>query len=64
MTFKEKLASEHPSFVNDRYIGGAALCPYAWKYESKEDKPCKSFDVTYPSQCKACWERQMPEEVK
>lgn len=51
MTFREKLAKEHPEFVDVRYIGDCKYCPSDYGYETK------SYCTV---NCYACWDREMP----
>ena len=55
MTFKEKLAQEHPEKVNNKFGGGCDGCPCEYGYE-KENSDCNG-----PSDlgCKECWNREM-----
>lgn len=54
MTFFEKWKEEHPGEAVFR--GYPPCCPYGYKYEEK-------YDCTGVS-CRACWEREIPEEPK
>lgn len=57
MTFKEKLANEHPEFVSDSFRGGCARCPADYGYSDDHFTTCgDDFD------CKFCWNREIPEE--
>lgn len=57
MTYREKLAIEHPDEVSEDYVGGCAGCPYDHGYlEQPSDCPKIS--------CKECWDREIPEEPK
>lgn len=58
MTYKEKLAIEHPENISDSAIGGAYSCPYLYDYEKYENRPCAGTD----SDCTKCWNREIPEE--
>ena len=55
MTFKEKLAEEHPSCVH-LYCNG---CPFYYGYEEKRPDFCKIEDINKP--CEMCWNRTIPE---
>jgi len=65
MTFREKLKQEHPELIGDTYLGGCASCPHRYGYEDDEDSPCRNHtrDGGVDS-CKACWDREIPEETK
>lgn len=57
MTFKEKLAQEHPQRINQNAMGGCDGCPCEYGYE-KENRDCNcSSDLG----CKECWNREMPD---
>ena len=51
MTFREKLAKEHPECVDVRYLGDCKYCPSDYGYETKS---CCTVN------CYACWDREMP----
>lgn len=61
MTFKEKLAMEHPDCVNDCYPGGCSLCPDKYGYEDC-DSSIKNCLVNNGKGCDYCWNREIPEE--
>ena len=56
MTFKEKLAIEHPSKINPKEIGGCAGCPADYGYEDEWD--CDEYGVG----CSTCWNREIPDK--
>lgn len=58
MTYRQKLAQEHPNFVSNEHRGGAMGCPYSYGYERKEDMPCRP-EGWY--NCTTCWDRKIPE---
>lgn len=53
MTFKEKLAKEHPESVAEKFQGGCDGCPHKYGYEERWD--CSGVP------CDVCWNREMPE---
>lgn len=59
MTFREKLAKEHPDCINEIFMGGAKYCPFKYGYESQRDD-CSGIT------CAECWDREIPdtEETK
>lgn len=59
MTFREKLAKEHPDCINEIFMGGAKYCPYKYGYE-EQPKDCTGH------LCSKCWDREIPEteEIK
>lgn len=59
MTFKEKLANEHPELVNRKYSGGCADCPKTYGYTN--DTNC-FIDKDGQVDCTKCWNREIPEE--
>lgn len=58
MTFREKLAQEHPESINDHYDGGCYGCPYEYGYELPWKRPCGGEFATIG--CRACWDREIP----
>ena len=59
MTFREKLAKEHPEYVNDGGVGGCNRCPFTYGYENKPStKFCREHS------CRECWDREIPEPEK
>lgn len=57
MTYKEKVALEHPEHIGDNYAGGVYMCPDIFGYEAHSDCTACNND------CAACWNREMPEET-
>ena len=56
MTFREKLAKEHPEFINERHDGGCKDCPHTYGYEILND----SDDCPEGGNCTKCWDREIP----
>ena len=56
MTFKEKIAKEHPEYVDEKYHGGARECPSSYGYED-EDNCGHLIGLS----CAECWNREIPE---
>ena len=54
MTYREKLAMEHPECVGDGQPGGCAGCPATYSYEPEENT-CEDR-----SSCTECWNREIP----
>ena len=54
MTFREKLAKEHPECVNENAVGGCDGCPSDYKYEIKQES------CPYNGDCTKCWDREIP----
>lgn len=52
MTFKEKLAQEHPEKLDKECDSGCVGCPYEYGYEENYD--CEGVD------CLTCWNRETP----
>lgn len=65
MTFKEKLAKEHPSKVIDTAVGGCLGCPHDYDYEKYSDNEefCASREPV-EEHCRECWNREIPETEK
>lgn len=57
MTAREKLAKEHPIFVDQVYDGGCGGCPHDYGYLPKPDY-CTSINN---DTCRKCWDREIPE---
>lgn len=38
MTFRDRLAKEHPDRIGECYDGGARYCPYSYGYEPKKQQ--------------------------
>lgn len=53
MTYRERLAIEHPELVYDIYEGGCCGCPSDYDYEPDRG-PCSK-----DSDCTKCWDRDM-----
>lgn len=58
MTFREKLAQEHPEEVSEFWNGGCHNCPYSYGYEGEPDY----YEYCCHTVCKDCWDREMPTE--
>lgn len=58
MTFREKLAKEHPECVDERHTGGCHNCPRTYGYEILHD----SDDCPEGGDCTKCWDREIPTE--
>lgn len=57
MTFREKLAREHPGAICEGAEGGCYGCPADYRYEEGLNCPVSAnFD------CSKCWDREMPEQ--
>ena len=54
MTFKEKLAIEHPDKLDSNCAGGCWGCPSDYGYD--ERMPCHCTKML----CDECWEREIP----
>ena len=52
MTFREKLAQEHPECIDNRLVSGCTGCPSNYGYEP--DYECGGLS------CWECWNREMP----
>lgn len=66
MTFREKLAKEHPDAIDSTQFGGCVDCPNSYGYEDRcAHTPCVNNP---PSEivCTQCWNRKIPgtEETK
>ena len=59
MTFREKLAIEHPSEVYEACEGGCFGCPVDYDYEPG---PLIPWCTTERGGCTACWDREIPED--
>lgn len=55
MTFKERLAIEHPECADDDFHAGRIGCPYGYGYETREESRKNCGDP-----CEKCWNREIP----
>lgn len=55
MTYKEKLAQEQPSMIDEECVGGVNGCPHTYGYENY--RLCTSNDDI---KCAECWNREIP----
>ena len=56
MTFREEEAKLHPERINTNYIGGVVGCP-------RDIETCPYILGTCDSNCRACWDREIPDEL-
>ena len=56
MTFREEEAKLHPERINPNYIGGVVGCP-------RDIETCPYILGTCDSNCRACWDREIPDEL-
>ena len=59
MKFREKLAMEHPEYVNHLYKGVCKGCPHHYGYESRKEST-KNCNINDGKGCKYCWDREIP----
>ena len=60
VTFREKLAIEHPDSLGLNYAGGCCGCPGDYGYPEK--RLCNGFrDGAQDCVCSDCWDQEMPE---
>lgn len=59
MTFREKLAMEHPDSVDPGYTGGCEGCPHGWGYEEYAYINCNGGYLN-KNRCRECWDRVIP----
>lgn len=59
MTFREKIAKEHPYTIDSNYAGAVVGCPCNYGYESLSDCPCRHTTVSEQI-CLDCWDREIP----
>lgn len=57
MTYREKIAQEHPEKLRRFFEGGVQGCPSKYEYEDKNI--CPKIDKTVPD-CAACWDSEIP----
>ena len=57
MTFREKIAMEHPDKLNPEYSAGVSGCPCNYGYETEINAPC---GVYRGYKCDDCWNREIP----
>jgi len=66
MTFKEKLAMEHPEAISDEDFAGCKDCPHAYGYDDGANGLCVTNGICDNEKindetCTKCWNREMPE---
>ena len=60
MTFREKLAAEHPNWDEEEIGMSIRLhCPHSYGYEDEKDSPCKPLEPSI-IKCRECWDREIP----
>lgn len=62
MTFKEKLAMEHPESIDDLFMGGCCNCPGNYGYSEYSSINCGKLSTD--KNCTECWNREMPNTDK
>lgn len=68
MTFKEKLAMEHPEAIDDGEFGGCFSCPHTYGYNDEANALCNTNgccdnEKINDETCSECWNREMPEDM-
>lgn len=60
MTYRERVAIEHPEAIKPIVPGGVIGCPHNYGYETKQTAltACRFGEVG--GACAACWGRQAP----
>lgn len=61
MTYREKLATEHPEAVRIDEFGECHGCPSLYGYTDDSYRNCP-FGGPSPVHCTKCWNREIPEE--
>ena len=56
MTFREEVAKLHPERVKPIFQGGVLGCP-------RDIETCPYILGAYESNCRACWDREIPDEL-
>ena len=56
MTFREEVAKLHPYKISPNYVGGVLGCP-------RDIEACPNLLSTSESNCRACWDREIPDEL-
>ena len=68
MTYREKIAQEHPEAISEHHLGGVVHCPYYWGYEKRENSYCftkqSCNEPILAERCRVCWDREIREEEK
>ena len=60
MTFRERLAKEHPECISEDFVGGCENCPYDYGYERRNYARCLGIKACGDAACRACWDREIP----
>ena len=56
MTFREEVAKLHPENIDHIYVGGVLGCP-------RDIKTCPYILGNCERNCRACWDREIPDEL-
>lgn len=66
MTFRERLAKEHPDAIDSTQYGGCVNCPCSYGYESRYTQTLCDGNLPSETVCTQCWNREIPdtEETK
>lgn len=67
MTFREKLAKEHPDCIDVKFQGGCRDCPSTYGYDTPNNQRIACKDARFhvgEYRCRACWNREIPEEKR
>lgn len=71
MTYREWMEKNKPGMLGDEspdsinYAGGVLGCPYDYGLEDARDGLCheeNNWETPARERCRACWDREMPEE--
>jgi hypothetical protein len=62
MTYREWMEKNKPECINPDYGGGVLSCPYHYELEQLKTRPCNDLEGIHNDMCRACWDREMPEE--
>ena len=57
MTFREKLKTQYPEAISDKYLGGCLACPYHYGYEAEYTEDFKD-EYCRVRRCEDCWNRE------
>lgn len=60
MTCREKLAIEHPRYIDENRFGGCKGCPHTYEYKDQPDYCRRGTEF----ECTKCWDREILENTK
>lgn len=60
MTYREKIAIEHPDAIDSKKWGGVIGCPDDYGYQI-DPSICRDWATSLNERCRKCWDRKIKE---